>query len=179
MAGDLKHQLWSLAFIPQLPSMGYTLGRHLRGGVEYHLINALACIFLKLDAVLEEIPLGSPLQKQCEELKSSLLQHIGNITNTYNNLAFLQADQTEPKVTDMDVGEPIQFLSNYMKQVQCLLHIISACHHGDWVAYLAAVNNQIESSLPTISSIMLTLCKKGLQSYHVSSLTDPTLYGIH
>ena len=31
-----------------------------------------------------------------------------------------------------------------MKQVECLLHIISTCRQGDWVAYLAALDDQIQ-----------------------------------
>ena len=44
----------------------------------------------------------------------------------------------------MDAGELAQFLTNYMKQVQCLLHIISAWCQGDWEAYLAALVDQIQ-----------------------------------
>ena len=44
----------------------------------------------------------------------------------------------------MDAGELAQFLMNYIEQVQCLLHIISACCQGDWEGYLAALDNQIQ-----------------------------------
>ena len=44
----------------------------------------------------------------------------------------------------MDAGELGQFLTNYMKQVEALLHIISACRQGDWEAYLAALDDQIK-----------------------------------
>ena len=47
-------------------------GKAFRKVVEYHLMNVLACSSLISDAVLGEMPLDVPLQKQCEELKSSL-----------------------------------------------------------------------------------------------------------
>ena len=107
-------------------------------------MNVLACSFLKCDAVFGEMPPNVPLQKQCDELKSSLHQRSDNVTDTYDDLASQYADQIEPKVAGMDAGELAQFLTNYMKQVQCLLHIISACRHGDWEAYLAALDDQIQ-----------------------------------
>ena len=62
----------------------------------------------------------------------------------YDDLASQYADQIEPKVAGMDAGELAQFLTNYMKQVQCLLHIISVCRQGDWEADLAALDDQIQ-----------------------------------
>ena len=44
----------------------------------------------------------------------------------------------------MDAGKLAQFLTNYMKQVHYLLHIISACRQGDWEAYLAELDDQIQ-----------------------------------
>ena len=56
-------------------------------GVEYHLMNVFACSFLKFDAVLGEMLPDAPLQKQCEELKSSLHQRSDNVTYIYDDLA--------------------------------------------------------------------------------------------
>ena len=123
---------------------GIYTGKAFKTGVAYHLMNVLACSFLKLDAVLGEMPPNAPLQKQCEELKSSLHQRSDNVTDIYDDLASQFADQIEPKVAGVDAGQLAQFLTNYMKQVQCLLHIISVCRQGNWEAYLAALDDQIQ-----------------------------------
>ena len=101
-------------------------GKAFKRRVEYHLMNVLACSFLEFDAVLGERPPEAPLQKQCEELKSRLHQRSDNVTDIFDDLASQYADQIESIVAGMDAGELAQFLTNYMKQVQCLLHIISA-----------------------------------------------------
>jgi hypothetical protein len=123
---------------------GIYTGKAFKRGVEYHLMNALACFFFKFDAVLGKMSPDVPLRKQCEELKSNLHQRSENITDIYDDLASYYADQIEPKVTGMDAGKLAQFLTNYMKQVECLLHIISTCRQGDWEAYLAALDDQIQ-----------------------------------
>ena len=107
-------------------------------------MNVLACSFLKFGAVLGEMPPDAPLQKQCEELKSSFHQRGDNVTDIYEDLASQYANQIEPKVAGMDAGELAQFLTNYIKQVQCLQHIISVCRQGDWEAYLVALDDQIQ-----------------------------------
>ena len=106
---------------------GIYTGKAFKRGVEYHLMNVLACSFLKFCAVPGEMPPDAPLQKQCEELKSSLHQRSDNITDIYDDLASQYAEQIEPKVAGMDAGELAQFLTNYMKQVQCLLHAHHQC----------------------------------------------------
>ena len=107
-------------------------------------MNVLACSFLKFGAVLGEMPPGAPLQKQCEELKSNFHQRGDNVTDIYEDLASQYANQIEPKVAGVDAGELAQFLTNYIKQVQCLQHIISVCRQGDWEAYLVALDDQIQ-----------------------------------
>ena len=106
-------------------------------------MNVLACSFLTFDAVIGETPPDAPLNKQCQELKSSLHQRIDNVTDIYDDLVSQYADQIEPKVAGMDVGELAQFLTFYTKHVQCLLHFISAYHQDDWETYLAALDDQI------------------------------------
>ena len=54
------------------------------------------------------------------------------------------ADTIAHKMTAFGTGGLAKFLANYMKQVQCLLHIISACRQGDWEGYLAALDEQIK-----------------------------------
>ena len=63
-------------------------------------MNVFACFVLKFDAVLGEMPPDAPLQKQCEELKSSLHQRSDNVTDIYDDLASQCANQIEPKVRD-------------------------------------------------------------------------------
>ena len=53
------------------------------------------------------------------------------------------SDQKEGKVAGMDAEGLPQFLTNYLKQLQCLLHIISTCRRGDWEGYLAAMDAQM------------------------------------
>ena len=123
---------------------GIYTGKAFKRGVEYHLMNALACFFLLFDAVLGNMSPDTPLQKQCMELKTNLHHRsVENVTDIYDDLASHYADQIEGKVTGMDAGGLAQFLTNYMKQVQCLLHIISTCRQGDWEGYLAALDDQI------------------------------------
>ena len=51
------------------------------------------------------------LQKQFEELKLNLHQWSEETANLYDNLVFQYAEQIEPKVTGMNVGEMAQFLT--------------------------------------------------------------------
>jgi len=41
-------------------------------------------------------------------------------------------------------GELASFFNQYLDQVEALLEIIAACRQGDWLAYLAALDNQIK-----------------------------------
>lgn len=123
---------------------GIYAGKAFKRGVEYHVMNVLACFFLLFDAVLLEMPADAPLRKKCEELKCNLHDRNECTIDSYNDLASDYANQVQPLISSMDAGELAQFLINYIKQVQCLLHIISACRQGDWEGYLAALDNQIQ-----------------------------------
>ena len=48
-------------------------------------------------------------------------------------------------------GGLAQFLIQYLEQVDRLLHLISACHLGDWEGYLAALENLIKYLFVMIS----------------------------
>ena len=104
----------------------------------------LHVFFLLFDAVLLEMPSGVPLRQKCEELKCNLNHRNRCTIDSYNDLASDYANQVQPLISGMDAGELAQFLMNYIKQVQCLLHIISACRQGAWEEYLAALDNQIQ-----------------------------------
>lgn len=107
-------------------------------------MNVLACFFFLFDAILLEMPSDAPLRKKCEELKCNL-HHSNECTLDFNNdLATDYANQVQPLKSGMDAGELAQFLMSYIKQAQCLLHIIIACHQCDWEGYLAALDNQIQ-----------------------------------
>ena len=41
-------------------------------------------------------------------------------------------------------GELAIFFNQYLKQVEALLMIIAACRQGDWMSYLATLDNQIK-----------------------------------
>lgn len=123
---------------------GIYTGKAFKRGVEYHLMNALACFFFKFDAVLGEMQHDASLRKQCEELKASLHTRSDGVPDMYDELSSTYREEMESKVTDMDVKELAKFLTNYMTQVECLLHIISACREGNWEAYLAALDDQIQ-----------------------------------
>lgn len=88
-------------------------------------MNVLECFLF--DAVLLEMPSGASLRKKCEELKRNLHHRDESTINSYNDLAPDYAIQLQPLIFGMDPGELAQFLINYIKQIQCLLHIISAC----------------------------------------------------
>ena len=103
---------------------GIYTGKAFKRGVEYHLMNVLACFFFKCDKVLGENPHDMPIQKLCEGLKSTLHQRSENVRDIYDDLASHYAEQIEPKLTGIDAGELSEFLTNNIKQVQCSLHII-------------------------------------------------------
>ena len=43
-----------------------------------------------------------------------------------------------------DSGELVQFLIQYLEQVESLLSLIGACRSSDWEGYLAALENFIK-----------------------------------
>ena len=48
------------------------------------------------------------------------------------------------KMDNGGAGEPAIVFYQYLKRIAALLHIIAACRQGDWMSYLATLDNQIK-----------------------------------
>ena len=60
-------------------------GKAYKRGVEYHIVNSLAIIMMRFDAISSDIPSES-LRYQCDSLKKALHQRSPNMVEVYNNL---------------------------------------------------------------------------------------------
>ena len=117
-------------------------GKAFKRGVEYHIIMAVAIMVMKFEAMLADLPLG-PVRLQCQQLKEALHKRDPGMTDMYENLEAFYAVHIHEKENE-GAGELASFFNQYLEQVEALLQIIAACRQGDWLAYLAALDNQIK-----------------------------------
>jgi len=107
------------------------------------LTNALACFYMKIDAILEEAP-SEPLVSICKELRKSLHERDPKCNEKFE---LVQNQYSHSMGVDMSTpaaGDLAKFLDSYTTQVEALLHIIRACRQNDWEGFLAALNEQVK-----------------------------------
>ena len=118
-------------------------GKAFKRGMEYHIINALAIMMMKFDAIIGNLP-TRPLHLQCVELKQALHMRDPKMVGIFEDIQSHYTGQMQEKEKEQGIGELAQFLNQYLEQIEILLHLISACRQGDWEGYLAALENQIK-----------------------------------
>lgn len=118
-------------------------GKAFKRGVEYHIMNALACFYIRFDAILGQSPSG-PLRHKCEELRKSLHEHDPKSAELFREVQSHYSTDIGSKMSTPGAGELANFLDSYTTQVEALLHLIRACRQNDWEGFLAALDEQIK-----------------------------------
>ena len=116
-------------------------GKAFKRGVEYHITNLVACYFLQFD-ILIDLDSAESLKQLCIHLRNSLHNRGINVNEILDELKKLVISDISPLLDDSTREGLARFLSNYLNQVECLLHIIRACRQIDFNEYLAALDQQ-------------------------------------
>ena len=117
-------------------------GKQYRRGIEYHIMNALAILSLKMETVFgKEVP--QQLQKQAESLRGSLHSQEDDMINTYHDLASYYQEVVKPKYVCNEKGFS-KFLDNYLVQVEVMLAGISAIRSRDFEGGLVAIDRYVK-----------------------------------
>ena len=116
-------------------------GKAFKRGIEYHVMNTLAILYMVFDTILGESP-TDPLRRHCEELRESLHVRVPRSDELFEAMPdyFPQIEE----MTTVGTGELPSFLSSYVTQVEALLHLIRATRQNAWKGFLAALDEQIK-----------------------------------
>lgn len=119
-------------------------GNAYKRGIEYHIMTSLAIMIMRFDAIFYAVPSG-PLCVQCADLKKALHECSTDMVENNNDIQSLYSGHLKPyEEGEKYIGELAQFLTQYIEQVESLLHLISPCRSGDWEGYLAMLENLIK-----------------------------------
>ena len=102
----------------------------------------MACYELLFEAFSRHENLETMVQK-CHEFRSKLHKRQDDIKDIFKEVYLIFIDQFQATL-DQDLGEMGQFLRSYMKQVECLLHLIRASRQGEWELHLGALEEQVK-----------------------------------
>ena len=117
-------------------------GMAYKRGIEYHITTSLAIMMMMFDSFLSEHESG-PLSDQCVALKKALHERNPDMVEIFKDIQSCYSKYLKPH-EEGDNGDLAEFLTQYLKQVESLLHLISTCRSGDWEGYLAALENIIK-----------------------------------
>ena len=117
-------------------------GTSFKRGVAYHTMMSVAIMMMEFESLLVDLPLGS-VRLQCRQLMEALHLRDPDMVNIYEDLEAYCTVHIDEKHNE-GAGELAIFFNQYLKQVEALLMIIAASRQGDWLAYLAALDNQIK-----------------------------------
>ena len=106
-------------------------GKSFKRGVQYHLMNALACYCLKYEQLLGDKP-PAILVEQSQKLQNFLHHRQAECADVFNEICSFHVRKLDQELKSNSQGELEVFLTNYLQQVECLLHLIRACRQGDW-----------------------------------------------
>ena len=117
-------------------------GKNYTRGVEYHIMNALAIISLKLEATFGD---GIPdaLADQAKAFKEALHQDSSDMIEIYDDLASHYINKIQPRMSNNTAGLP-KFLDNYLEQIEVMLTCIAAIHSRDLEACLTAMDRGVK-----------------------------------
>lgn len=118
-------------------------GKAYKRGLEYHITTSLAIMMLRFDAILSTLPKG-PVTSQCNDLKDKLHERNPEMVETFEEIQSWYSENVKPLEDEKDIGEFAQFLTQYLYQVESLLHLISSCRSGDWEGYLSSLESLIK-----------------------------------
>ena len=115
-------------------------GKAYTRGLEFHITASLAIMMLRFDAILLDLPKG-PIRIQCNTLKEQLHERDPEMVETFEEIQSWYSSNVKPLEETEDLGEFAQFLTQYLNQVESLLHLISSCRSGDWEGYLSSLED--------------------------------------
>ena len=115
-------------------------GKQYTRGVEYHIMNALAILSLKMEAVIgHEIP--EAIKNMTKSFRNSLHSDNDEMLDIYEDLARYYIDEVRSK---MPVSEGLaMFLDKYLSQVETMLTCIAAIHARDLEGCLTAIDRGV------------------------------------
>ena len=117
-------------------------GKHYTRGVEYHLMNSLGLISLKLEATFgKDIPVA--LQNQDKAFREALHDDKDDMVELYEDLASHYQSEIKQKMPNTTKRLP-KFFDNNLEQVEVLLTCIAAIHSWDLEACLAAIDRGVK-----------------------------------
>ena len=151
---------------------GIYTGKAFKRGVEYNLKNVLACSFLKFGAVLGEMPPDAPLQKQCEELKSSLHQRSDNVTDIYDDFsAYCTSSVHAVRATGRRIWQ------HWMIRSSTSIYAHDLFHYARLMPVHLAQMNQLECDDPITWNALKegNLCVKNTDSPFTALFADQAL----
>lgn len=122
---------------------GIFSGKAYKRGIEFHITISLAIMMMRFDVILSTLPKG-PVHDRCIAFKDKLHSRNSDMTEDYEYIRSWYAENVKPLEEDKNIGEFAQFLSEYLDQVESLLHFVSSCRSGDWQGYLASLENLIK-----------------------------------
>ncbi len=118
-------------------------GKAFKRGIEYHIMNALACYYLKYEQMIDIVH-PETLVEKCSHLRRCLHARDEDSGDVFEDVCAHYSREIDNQMTEQQTGDLGKFLTNYLHQVECLLHLIRACRQGDWEEYLAALDEQIK-----------------------------------
>ena len=121
---------------------GILAGKHYTRGVEYHLMNVLAFISLKLEATFGK-DISVALQNQAKAFREALHDDKDDIVELYEDLASHYQSEIKQKMPNKTKGLP-KYFDNYLEQVEVLLTCIAAIHSRDLEACLTAIDKGVK-----------------------------------
>ena len=101
-------------------------GKNYTRMVEFHLMNALAVISLKLESLYgSDIPDAISLQAMA--FREALHQDSDDMLDIYEDLATHYTSEILPRLEENSTGLP-KLLDNYLQQIEVMLNCIAAIH---------------------------------------------------
>lgn len=123
---------------------GIYSGKSYKRAVEYHIMNGLAILLVKLDAVVGELP-PLALKGLCVALRRTLHDRDPEMVAIYEDLGSYYSDNVRREEAAIGGGDEMSlFFDNYLNQVDALLEIIAAARSRDWEGSLAAIEKNIK-----------------------------------
>ena len=101
----------------------------------------MACSELLFEASVKQENFERMILK-CHQLRINLHPRQDDVKDSFEEVAN-EVNFTSPAV-DEDLEVMARFLMSYMKQVECLLHLINASRQGVWELHLGALEKQVE-----------------------------------
>ena len=121
---------------------GIYSGKAFKRGVEYHIVNFMAILFLQFEALIDTME--PDMQQKCVKLKECLHTRSTDIHTAYREVSAAFADNVKEILEKIPDGELARWMKSYTQEVDVLLRIIKGCREGAHEEYLMALNDQVK-----------------------------------